>query len=278
MFQSLFFSYYQNTFSFPEKIFLNFKLCNPSLIIDALKIKFGFSVPILTRSPSGARQLINLSRLNALQIIENKTKISDRYLHSVSDLKDKLGLLKTDLTIEGYDISHLSGSHAVASCVRFNETGPDKKFYRIYNIPSELSGNDIGSLANALRRRLSSKDEHSLPDIILIDGGQIQLHAALDVLKSLNINSPIVLSIVKGSKRIRASETILSQSGVIEMPIGSSGFRLLQQVRDESHRFALKASRKKKQNEHKYSELNQINGVGPKIISPSGVYEERPLI
>ena len=265
LFQSLFFSYYQNTFSFPEKIFLNFKLCNPSLIIDALKIKFGFSVPILTRSPSGARQLINLSRLNALQIIENKTKISDRYLHSVSDLKDKLGLLKTDLTIEGYDISHLSGSHAVASCVRFNETGPDKKFYRIYNIPSELSGNDIGSLANALRRRLSSKDEHSLPDIILIDGGHIQLHAALDVLKSLNINSPIVLSIVKGSKRIRASETILSQSGVIEMPIGSSGFRLLQQVRDESHRFALKASRKKKQNEHKYSELNQINGVGPML-------------
>jgi excinuclease ABC subunit C len=74
---------------------------------------------------------------------------------------------------------------------------------------------------------------------------------------------PIILSIVKGAKRVRASETILSQSGVIEMPKESQGFRLLQQIRDESHRFAIQASRNKKEKEYKYSALNLIEGVGP---------------
>ena len=265
LFQSLFFSYYQNTFLFPEKIFLTFKLNNPHLIVEAMQIKFGLSVPILTRAPSGTRQLIKLSRLNALQIIENKTKASDRYLHSVLDLKNKLGLRKSNLTIEGYDISHLSGSNAVSSCVRFDEDGANKKLYRIYNIPIELSGDDIGSLAYTLKKRVLSKQKRPLPNIILIDGGHLQLKAILNVFDSLNIKSPLVLSIVKGSKRVRASETILSREGIIEMPKESSGFRLLQEVRDESHRFALQASRKRKQKEFECSELNLIEGVGPTL-------------
>jgi excinuclease ABC subunit C len=230
-----------------------------------MQIKFGLSVPILTRAPSGTRQLIKLSRLNALQIIENKTKASDRYLHSVLDLKNKLGLRKSNLTIEGYDISHLSGSNAVSSCVRFDEDGANKKLYRIYNIPIELSGDDIGSLAYTLKKRVLSKQKRPLPNIILIDGGHLQLKAILNVFDSLNIKSPLVLSIVKGSKRVRASETILSREGIIEMPKESSGFRLLQEVRDESHRFALQASRKRKQKEFECSELNLIEGVGPTL-------------
>jgi len=265
LFQSLFFSYYQNTFSFPQKIFLTFKLNNPDLIIEAMQIKFGISLPILTRAPSGTRQLIKLSKLNALQIIENKTKISDRYLHSISDLKNKLGLQQSNLTIEGYDVSHLSGSNAVSSCVRFDKGGANKKLYRSYNIPSEFSGDDIGSLTYTLNKRVLSIQKRSLPNIILIDGGYPQLNAILNVFDSLNVKSPTILSIVKGSKRIRSSETILSRDGVIEMPKDSAGFRLLQQVRDESHRFALHSSRKKKLKELQYSELNLIKGVGPII-------------
>ena len=95
-----------------------------------MQIKFGLSLPILTRAPSGARQLIKLSKLNAVQIIENKIKVSARYLHSISDLNNRLGLNQSNLTIEGYDISHLAGSTAVKSGVRFHETGPNKKLYR----------------------------------------------------------------------------------------------------------------------------------------------------
>tara|TARA_A100001015_G_C15029874_1_gene732594 strand:+ start:1595 stop:3376 length:1782 start_codon:yes stop_codon:yes gene_type:complete len=265
LFQSLFFSYYQNTFLFPKKIFLTFKLNNPHLIIDAMQIKFGLSLPILTRAPSGAKHFIKLAKLNAIQVIENKTKISDRYLHSMADLKKKLGLQESNLTIEGYDISHLSGSNAVSSCVRFDENGANKKLYRAYNIPMSLCGDDVGSLAYTLTKRALSIKKRPLPKLILIDGGHIQLNAILNVFDSLGDKSPIILSIVKGSNRIRASETILSRDGVIEMPKDSSGFRLLQQVRDESHRFALQASRKKKLKEVQYSKLNLIEGVGPTI-------------
>ena len=265
LFQILFFSYYQNIFLFPKKIFLTSKLTNPDLIIEAMQIKFGISLPILTRAPSGTRQLIKLSKLNALQIIENKTNTSDRYLHSISDLKNKLGLKQPNLTIEGYDVSHLSGSNAVSSCVRFDNNGANKKLYRSYNIPSKFCGDDIGSLAYTLNKRVLSIQKRPLPNIILIDGGYPQLNAILNVFDSLNIKSPTILSIVKGSKRIRASETILSRDGVIEMPKDSSGFRLLQQVRDESHRFALHSSRKKKLKELQYSELHLIKGVGPII-------------
>ena len=235
------------------------------LIIEAMQIKFGLSLPILTRAPSGARQLIKLSKLNAVQIIENKIKVSDRYLHSISDLKNRLGLNQSNLTIEGYDISHLAGSNAVSSCVRFHEDGPNKKLYRAYNIPSELCGDDVGSLAYTLNRRVLSIQKRPLPNIILIDGGYLQLNAILNVFSSLNIKSPIILSIVKGSNRIRASETILSRDGVIEMPKDSSGFRLLQQVRDESHRFALQASRKKKLKEN----IETLDGK--KVLDMRGV-------
>jgi excinuclease ABC subunit C len=226
-------------------------------------MKFNKSIRISAKVPIGAKQLSKLSILNAKQIIENKTKASDRYLHSISDLQKKLGTKNRNLSIEGYDISHLSGTNAVASCVRFNEEGPDKRLYRIFNIPLELSGNDTGSLAYALKRRILKKDINSLPNIILIDGGQLQLNAVLDVFNVMDIQPPIVLSIVKGSKRIRASETILSQNGIIEISKDSAGFRLLQQVRDESHRFALKNSRNKKNKETKYSTLNLIEGLGP---------------
>ena len=263
LFQSLFFSYYQNSFSLPEKILLNFKLNDELLIDQAVQIKFGFSIPILARAPLRAKRLLKLATFNAQQIIENKTKASDRYLHSIDDLKKIMGLHQDNLTIEGYDISHLSGTNAVASLVRFTEEGADKKNYRTYNIPSELSGNDIGSLAYTLKRRLQKINKYPLPEIILIDGGHPQLNAILKVFHTLVKVPPIILSIVKGAKRVRASETILSQSGVIEMPKESQGFRLLQQIRDESHRFAIQASRNKKEKEYKYSALNLIEGVGP---------------
>ena len=263
--QGLIFSYYQNSFSLPEKILLTFKPNNLFLIKQAIEIKFNKSIPISSRVPEAAKQLSKLSILNAKQIIENKTKASDRHLHAVLDLKNILGIKKQNLTIEGYDISHLSGTNAVASCIRFNEEGPDKKFYRTYNIPAELSGNDTGSLEYALNKRVLKIKSNPLPDIILIDGGNLQLNAALNVFNSTRAELPIVLSIVKGLKRVRAAETILSQKGMIEMPKESAGFRLLQQVRDESHRFALKNSRKKKYKETKYSALNFIEGIGPVI-------------
>jgi excinuclease ABC subunit C len=261
--QSLVFSYYQNTFSLPEKIIFTVKPKNLNLIGEAIKLKFSESINISCSTPLSTKKLVKLAIFNANQSIENKIGTSDKYEHAMQNLARHLGLDKTNLSIEGYDVSHHSGKYAVASAVKFSNKGPDKKFYRLYNIPSLYSGNDIGSIEHVLERRVQKASQYPLPDIILIDGGQAQLNAALRVLRSMNSLQTIILSIVKGAKRVRATETILSMQGILEIPVNSSGFNLLQQIRDESHRFAITSNRKKKNKSTQYSVLDAINGLGP---------------
>jgi excinuclease ABC subunit C len=117
-------------------------------------------------------------------------------------------------------------------------------------------------MVNVLERRSARGMLEPLPDIILVDGGQLQLDAAIRALDNTSQELPLILSIVKGSNRVRATETILSKNGILEMPKQSAGFTLLQQVRDEAHRFAIQAHRKKKQASSKLSQLEMIPGIG----------------
>ena len=265
LFQSLIFSYYQNSFSLPKKIILSIKSNNLLLIKQAVKLKFGKQISISASINSNTRKVAKLGELNANQVIENRVNQAEKYLLSIKDLASHLALKnKKNLTIEGFDISHHSGKNAVASAVRFSSHGPEKNNYRLFNIPNEFSGNDIGSIRNVLERRIKKKSINPLPDIILIDGGKLQLKAALSTFSVLAKKSPIVLSIVKGSKRVRSTETILSKEGIIEISKDSPGFLLLQQIRDESHRFAIANNRKKKNKSIKKSSLDNIKGLGPK--------------
>ena len=261
--QSLVFSYYQNSFSLPEKIIFTVKPNNLSLLQEAITLKFDQSISIVCSMPRGTKQLAKLAIFNAHQVIENKIGTSDKYHHAMKNLAKHLGLAKTSILIEGYDISHHSGKYAVASSVQFSNNGPNKKAYKLYNIPSRYAGNDVGSIKHVLERRLQRAGEDNLPDIILIDGGLAQLNSALGVLHSNQASQPLVLSIVKGAKRVRATETILSKDGVLEIPKDSPGFVLLQQVRDESHRFAITSNRKKKNKSISYSRLDSVYGLGP---------------
>merc|ERR1711965_542975 len=168
--------------------------------------------------------------------------------------------------IEVYDVSHISGDHAVASCIIFSNSGPSNQDYRLFNIPKELSGNDVGSLEHVIERRLKYyQDKETVPDIILIDGGKTQLKFAASVIKGSKHKDIKVISIVKGSDRVRATETILSEEGIIEFDKYSKAFLLLQEARDESHRFAIMAQRKKKRESIKKSKLDNIDGIGPII-------------
>src|SRR6056300_93011 len=264
LFQSLIFSYYQNRFSLPKKIFLNIKLDNLTLIKQAVKLKFEREISISTSINSNIRKIVKLGKLNANQVIDNRVNQADKYSFAMKDLVSSLGLHNQNLTIEGFDISHHGGQDAVASAVKFSSYGPEKKNYRLFNIPKELSGNDIGSIKHALERRVNKSDIDPLPDIVLIDGGKLQLDAALEVFSTFAKKSPMIFSIVKGSKRVRSTETILSKDGVIEMAKDSPGFLLLQQIRDESHRFAITSNRKKKNKSIKKSSLDNIKGLGPK--------------
>ena len=263
LFQSLIFSYYQNIFSLPEKIVLTLRPNNLSLIKDAIKLKFGKTILISSNINSENRQVVKLAKLNANQVIENRMSKADKYSHAISDLISHFSLDNKIIAIEGIDVSHHGGENAVASVIRFSMQGPDKSFYRLFNIPKELSGNDVGSIKHVLKRRISRAGSMPLPDIFLIDGGKLQLDAALSILSSELQKKPILLGIVKGSKRVRSTETIIAEDGVLEISKDSPSYILLQQIRDESHRFAIAANRKKKNKGVKYSTLDKIAGLGP---------------
>ena len=175
--------------------------------------------------------------------------------------------------VEAYDISHLNQDHAVASCIIYTNKGANKDKYRLFNIPKNLAGNDVGSLEHALSRRLKYyKDKNTQPDLLLIDGGKTQLKFAESLINNSVFSSIKVISIVKGSSRIRATETILSSDGVIEMDKRSKAYLLLQEIRDESHRFAIAAQRNKKKKSIKGSFLDQIHGIGP--VTKAGLFKK----
>ena len=122
-------------------------------------------------------------------------------------------------------------NNAVASCVVFSNTGPLKNNYRLFNIPQKLSGNDIGSLEHVINRRLKYYDDPDMkPNLIVIDGGAIQLKFVQKVISKSKHKELNVISIVKGSKRVRATETILNKNGVVELEKYSKAFLLLQQA------------------------------------------------
>jgi len=263
LYQGLIFSYYQNIFSLPEKIILSSEPENPSLITDAIKLKFNKDISITHKTNTDSRKLLKLAKFNADQVVETRINQSDKYIFAINVLSKLLGIKKKNLIIEGYDVSHHGGKDGVAAAVVFSNEGPNKSRYRLFNIPSDVCGDDIASIKNVLERRIKKSLSSPLPDIILIDGGKTQLNAALDTFSKIEQKPPLIMSIVKGKKRIRATETILVQKGILEVPIESAGFTLLQQIRDESHRFAIKNNRKKKRRNIQFSSFDKITGIGP---------------
>ncbi|MDA9146339.1 excinuclease ABC subunit UvrC [Gammaproteobacteria bacterium] len=266
VYQSAILNFYDNQIDIPNKILCTSSLDTKELIKKVIKKKFKIKVNI-THSPSRViRSIYNLCKINAKQVIQNHLSKEDRYNFAFKELQSAMGLKIPIKRIEAYDVSHISGDHAVASCIVFSDSGPSNQDYRLFNIPKELSGNDVGSLKHVMERRLKFyKDKETRPDIILIDGGKTQLKFASSVIKASKHKDIKIISIVKGSNRVRATETILSEAGVIEFDKYSKAFLLLQEARDESHRFAIMAQRKKKRGGIKKSKLDEIDGVGDVI-------------
>jgi excinuclease ABC subunit C len=256
-------NFYNSQLDIPNKVLCTHALESKGLISKVLKKKFNANVQI-THSPSKSiRPIYNLCKLNAKQIIENHLSKSDKYDFAFNDLKSQIGYKNSIKKIEAYDVSHISGNHAVASCIVFTNEGHSKKEYRTFNIPKELSGNDVGSLEHVIQRRIKYYDnKDTKPDLILIDGGRNQLNFSQSIIHNSKHNDIKVIAIVKGTNRIRATETVLSKDGIIEFNKDSKGYLLLQEIRDESHRFAINAQRKKKNAKNRKSQLDKIEGIG----------------
>ena len=265
VYQSAVFNFYDNQIDIPKKILCTYVLDDKKILEDMFQKKHEKRVKIIHSPSKSIRPIFNLCKLNAMQVIKNHISKEDKYTFALNELSNYLG--KKDINkIEGYDVSHISGDNAVASCVVYSKKGPLKNNYRLFNIPQKLSGNDIGSLEHVIERRLKYYDDpKTKPDLILIDGGKSQLRFVNEVISKSEHKKIDVISIVKGANRVRATETIIEENGVLEIDKYSKAFLLLQEIRDESHRFALQAQRKKKRKNITKSKLDDIHGIGALI-------------
>ena len=262
VYQSAIFNFYDNQIDIPKKILCAYALEDKKILEKMFQERHKKVVKIIHSPSKSIRPIFNLCNLNAIQVIKNHISKEDKYSFAFNELSNYLGM-KDIKKIEGYDISHISGDNAVASCVVFSKTGSLKNSYRLFNIPKNLSGNDVGSLEHVIERRLKYYDDlKTKPDLVLIDGGKSQLKFVNRVIHESDHKEIEVISIVKGSNRFRATETIIGKTGVVELDKYSKAFLLLQEIRDESHRFALQAQRKKKSSKITKSELDSIVGIG----------------
>ena len=267
VYQSAIFNFYENQIDIPNKVLCAYELEDKKILEDMFESKHQKKVKIIHSPSKSIRPIFNLCKLNAQQVISNHISKEDKYTFALNELCGYVGQKEIN-KIEAYDVSHISGENGVASSIVFTKTGPEKKSYRLFNIPNQLSGNDVGSLEHVLQRRIKYFDDpKTKPDLLLIDGGKTQLKFVNSVLEKSAHKDLKAISIVKGSNRIRATETIISRDGILELDKNSKAFLILQEMRDESHRFAIQAQRKKKRKTISKSQLDSVKGIGTVLKS-----------
>ncbi len=250
----------------PKTIITSEAMIRGKLLADALSARGGRKVTLASAVRGHRAGWLKLAVENAAislaAYLADKRNIYARFI----GLQESLRLEDVPERIECFDISHTMGEGTVASCVVFDTNGPLKSDYRRFNIDGVAAGDDYGAMEQALRRRYTrlKRGEAVLPGILLIDGGRGQLSRALAVLNELQIEGVLVLAIAKGTQRKPGLERFFTAVGQITISAQSDAFHLLQQVRDEAHRFAITGHRQRRQKRRRRSALDDIPGVGPK--------------
>lgn len=210
---------------------------------------------------------VSMANEAASQNLRNRLGQQGHTLARFEALQEALKLAEAPSWIECFDISHSSGEETKASCVVFNREGAVKSRYRRFNIEGVAAGDDYAAMEQALMRRYSrlQKEGAGLPDLLLIDGGKGQLSKAREVMVELGITSVVLFGVAKGTTRKPGFETLIAENNSEKvLSSDNPALHLIQQIRDEAHRFAItghKAARDKKRSR---STLEDIPGVGPK--------------
>lgn len=256
--------YLQNEISdvIPDKILVSIKLSNRLGIASILREKFKNKVIICDHIQGAQKQLIAMAETNAISVLKKHFASSISYFDRLFNFKETLHLPFLPKLIECFDVSHTMGEAQVAVCVVFDEYGSKKSAYRKFNIKSNNVGDDYGSMREALLRRYG--DLRDLPDVIMIDGGRGQLNTAAKALKELHIDNIFLIAIAKGKERKPGLEEIYiyGKGDPVVLSPESPALHFIQQVRDESHRFAISGHRKKMIKSRQQSILENITGVG----------------
>ncbi len=205
---------------------------------------------------------------NAQGALETRLTKRSSQQKRMSELQKLLNLDEIPKRMECFDISHTQGNQIVASCVVFNETGAVKDDYRRFNIKGITPGDDYAAMAQVLERRYSRvlKEEGAIPDIIFIDGGKGQLSRAIETMQALISDGPLLVGVSKGPDRKPGMERLYipNMAHPLEPGPRSAALLLIQQIRDEAHRFAITAHRQRSRKKATRSSLEKIEGLGPK--------------
>ena len=234
----------------------------------ALAAQAGRQVPISSQVRGNAQQWLQLAETTAQQNLGARLASRAGLEKRFEQLQQVLGLAEVPQRIECFDISHSHGEATVASCVVFDRHGPVKSDYRKFNIDGITGGDDYAAMEQALSRRFKrlQKGEGKQPDILLIDGGKGQAGMAQQVLKQYNLQHIMVIGVAKGPGRRPGLETLILADSrqEFELPSDSPALHLIQHVRDESHRFAVKAHTARRDKKRSQSALEQVPGIGSK--------------
>lgn len=226
-------------------------------------------VPVRTPQRGEKKNLLELAKENAQITLEEKFRLMEvdesKTTGAMKEITDALGIPEGH-RIEAFDHSHIQGSELVSAMVVFTDGKPDKKMYRKFKLNTVDHADEAASTREVIRRRYVRllKEKQSLPDLILMDGGDIQLNAAKDVLvNELSLHIPVA-GMVKNDKHKTSDLIFGSQDQRVQLDPKSQGFYLVQRIQDEVHRFAITFHRQLHAKNSLASQLDLIQGVGPK--------------
>ncbi len=252
----------------PGEIIVNSKPEGLELIQEVLSTESGHRVKINPNVRSDKARWLKMATHNAKLSLDARLASRAGYESRLEALQGAFKLDETPQRMECFDISHTSGEKTMASCVVFDRQGAAKQDYRRFNIKDIQPGDDYAAMEQALMRRYQriQSGEGKLPDILFIDGGRGQLAAAERVLNELAVTGVTIIGVAKGRARKAGMEQLFisGQDAAIILPENSPAMHLVQQIRDEAHRFAITGHRQRREKAGKSSILEEIAGVGPK--------------
>lgn len=252
----------------PSELIVNVQHEDFATLIGAIESLRGRSLSISYRVRGTRARWQQLAVTNAEQALAARLANREHMAERFEALANVLEMDEPPQRMECFDISHSSGEATVASCVVFGPEGPLKSDYRRFNIEGITAGDDYAAMHQALTRRFSKvKDgEGKLPDVLLVDGGKGQLAMAREVLQELAVPDLILLGVAKGTTRKPGLEVLYLNDAEHEftLPGNSPALHLIQQIRDESHRFAITGHRARRGKARRTSSLEEVAGIGPK--------------
>jgi excinuclease ABC subunit C len=251
----------------PPQILTSVQVPDAEVLAAALTERAGKRIVIRHARKGLKARWVELCQQNAANALEMKVSSRASVRDQLDALRESLGMDRTPLRLECFDVSHTQGEATVASCVVFGPEGPAKQEYRRFNIEGVEPGDDYGALRQAVLRRFRrvKAGESPMPDVLLIDGGPGQLAQAAAALEELGVLPARVVGVAKGADRRAGQERLflLGQDVPFTLPPDSKALHLIQRVRDEAHRFAITGHRRSRAKSRQSSILETVPGLGP---------------